>query len=78
MKALILLNKDNTVNFMCNDEIPEGIYVDESIRVIEIEGITAEEVQGGIHPEDCVWDFKTNTVKDIRKKPRISDRISRF
>ena len=71
MKAIILLNKDNTVNFMCNNVIPEGIYVDESIRVIEIEGTTAEELQGSIPPEDCVWDFKTNTVKDIRKNPEL-------
>lgn len=69
--AIILINKDNTINFMCNNIIPEGICVDSSLRIVEIKGVSAETVQGGVPPEYCVWDDEHNMVRDMRYFPQL-------
>lgn len=67
--AFILVNKDNTVNFI-TDEMSEHLKIDD-VDVYEVKGIPATVLQRDIPPQHCVFDRKTLMVEDERLAPNL-------
>lgn len=68
--AYILVNKDNTVNYI-GEELSKDIITD-GLDVIHIDdGRSAVELQNGIPPQYCVYDYKNNKVVDERDNPEL-------
>lgn len=66
--VFVLLNPDNTVNFI--GESIEGLHTD-GLEVLEFNGKTPVEIQDNVYPEFAVWDRTHNIVRDVRHRPEL-------
>ncbi len=68
--AYILVNKDNTVNYI-GEELSKDIITD-GLDVIHIDdGRSAIQLQNNIPPQYCVYDYESQTVVDERDNPEM-------
>lgn len=68
--AYILVNKDNTVNYI-GEELSKDIITD-GLDVIHIDdGRSAVQLQNNIPPQYCVYDYESQTVVDERDNPEM-------
>ena len=67
--AIILVNKDNTVNYI-GEELTDNLVTD-GLDIIYVNDRTPVEIQNNIPPEFCVYDYNTKMVMDIRNNPHL-------
>jgi len=74
--AYVLVNPDNTVNFI-GDRLENWLIL-EGVVIHEIADKTTAELMGNIPPEHCVWDKNTESVLDDREHPEVVKPVNRF
>lgn len=66
--AYVLLNSDNTVNFI-GDSL---VGIDQTdLKVLNYTSRTIESLLNNVQPEFAVWDKVNNVVRDVRKFPEL-------
>jgi len=76
LMAYVLVNPDNTVNYI-GDELEEWLDLTDVV-VNEIPNKTTAKIMGGIPPEFCVWDPIAKEVKDEREAPELVKPVNQF
>lgn len=76
MMAVVLVNPDNTVNFI-GEELFPWLNLD-NVQIEQFPDCSVEDIMNNIPPLHCVWDSETRTVKDERKYPELVKPVNKF
>ncbi len=74
--AYVLVNPDNTVNFV-GDELESWLIL-EGVIIHEVPDKSTAELMGNTPPENCVWDQASQSICDDRVRPELVKPVNKF